>query len=100
MRTLEIRLLRRQGRVDDGLVSDDGVLTEAPADARGIEPGSPDLSFELRAKRTGKGKGRIYKIEYAAEDPSGNRSTAAAYVTVPHDQGFRGKAPDRTGKKR
>jgi len=81
-------------------VVDGGVVTEAPADSRGAEPGSPDLNFELRAKRTGQGKGRVYKIEYAAEDPSGNRSTDQAHVTVPHDQGSRGKSPARGGKSR
>jgi len=81
-------------------VADGGVVTEAPADSRGAEPGNPDLNFELRAKRTGQGKGRVYRIEYAAEDPSGNRSTDAAQVIVPHDQGARGKAPARGGRGR
>jgi len=81
-------------------VADGGVITEAPADSRGAEAGSPDLSFELRAKRAGQGKGRVYRIEYAAEDPSGNRSTDQAHVTVPHDQGSRGKSPARGGKSR
>jgi len=81
-------------------VADGGVLTEAPADARGAEPGSSDLKFELRAKRVGRGKGRVYEINYAAEDSSGNRSTDAAHVIVPHDQRSRGKASGRGGKSR
>jgi hypothetical protein len=81
-------------------VADGGVITEAPADSRGAESGSPDLSFELRAKRAGQGKGRVYRIEYAAEDPSGNRSTEEAQVVVPHDQGARGRATVRVGRGR
>ena len=48
-----------------------------------------DTKFHmLRAKREGKNKaGRIYTITYSATDGSGNKATASATVTVPHDQG-------------
>jgi hypothetical protein len=81
-------------------VYDGGVHTEAPSDVRAADAGSSDLSLKLRAKRTGWGKGRMYKINYAAEDPSGNRSTDKAEVRVPHDQGSREKGPKRNEKRR
>ena len=41
----------------------------------------------LRAEREGKNKaGRIYTITYSATDGSGNKTTASATVTVPHDE--------------
>lgn len=38
----------------------------------------------LRAERSGLNSGRIYTIVYTATDDSGNTSTAAVTVTVPH----------------
>ena len=41
----------------------------------------------LRAEREGKNKaGRIYTVTYSATDASGNKTTASATVTVPHDE--------------
>ncbi len=40
----------------------------------------------LRAERDGKGNGRIYTVTYSATDASGNKATASAIVTVPHDK--------------
>jgi len=49
---------------------------------------SDDRSFNLVAKREGDNMaGRIYTITYSAIDGSGNKATASATVTVPHDQG-------------
>jgi hypothetical protein len=57
-------------------------------DANEVKPGTDDRQFQLRAKREGKNKeGRIYTITYSATDGSGNKATASATVTVPHDQG-------------
>ena len=57
-------------------------------DAKGVKPGTDNRQFMLRAKREGKNKaGRIYTVTYSATDGSGNKSTASATVTVPHDQG-------------
>ena len=47
----------------------------------------PDGSIYLRAERRGNGNGRVYSITYQAVDDSGNTTTAAVEVTVPHDQG-------------
>jgi len=44
-------------------------------------------TVNLRAARAGSGTGRIYTITVGCTDASGNASTAATTVTVPHDQG-------------
>ena len=57
-------------------------------DAKDVQPGTDDRQFQLKAKRTGTNlAGRIYTVTYSATDGSGNKSTASATVTVPHDQG-------------
>jgi hypothetical protein len=46
-----------------------------------------DRSFSLAAKRAGNNMaGRVYTVTYSATDASGNKATASATVTVPHDQ--------------
>jgi len=45
-----------------------------------------DLTVDLRAERSGTGKGRIYTITVACTDTSGNSTSKATIVTVPHDQ--------------
>lgn len=41
--------------------------------------------ISLRAERSGEGSGRIYTITYSATDFSGNKATASAIVSVPHN---------------
>lgn len=53
-------------------------------DVRGAELGTPDLCFDLRAKRAGNGNGRVYEIIYGTRDSSGNTVYASARVRVPH----------------
>jgi len=56
-------------------------------DGSGVKPGTDNRKFLLKAERDGQNKaGRIYTITYSATDGSGNKSTASATVTVPHDQ--------------
>ena len=50
-------------------------------DVRGAQPGTDSRKFLLRAER-----GRIYTVTYTATDGSGNKTTASAFVTVPHDE--------------
>jgi hypothetical protein len=45
-----------------------------------------DLTLNLRAERSGMGNGRTYTIGVACADASGNSSTQAIAVTVPHDK--------------
>jgi hypothetical protein len=54
-------------------------------DIQGANFGTLDTDFELRAERSGKGKGRIYTITYTITDAAGNQSTAIATVVVNHD---------------
>jgi len=58
------------------------------SDIQDAQPGTDDRSFSLSAKRAGNNMaGRIYTVTYSATDASGNKTTASATVTVPHDQG-------------
>ena len=60
----------------------------AADDIQGAQLGTDDRSFSLAAKRAGNNMaGRIYTVTYSATDASGNKATASAIVTVPHDQG-------------
>jgi hypothetical protein len=62
---------------------------ETVCDSGGTSPDwvmAGDLTVELRAERCGEGDGRVYTIEISCTDGSGNSSSAATSVTVPHDQ--------------
>ena len=62
--------------------------TLADGDIQDAQLGTDDRSFSLVAKRAGTNQaGRIYTVTYSATDASGNKATASATVTVPHDQG-------------
>ena len=55
-------------------------------DIKDAKLGTDDRQFKLKAEREGKNKvGRIYTVTYSATDGSGNKTTASATVTVPHD---------------
>jgi len=61
--------------------------TLADGDIQDAQLGTDDRSFSLAAKRAGTNQaGRIYTVTYSATDASGNKATASATVTVPHDQ--------------
>jgi hypothetical protein len=55
-------------------------------DIQGASFGTEDYAFQLRGERSGTGGGRTYTVTYEVEDASGNKSTATALVTVPHNQ--------------
>lgn len=56
-------------------------------DIKDAKFGTDDRAFKLKAEREGKNKaGRIYTVTYSATDGSGNKTTASATVTVPHDE--------------
>jgi hypothetical protein len=62
--------------------------TLGAGDIQDAQLGTDDRSFSLAAKRAGNNQaGRIYTVTYSATDASGNKATASATVTVPHDQG-------------
>ncbi|MCY9656741.1 hypothetical protein P5G65_10820 [Paenibacillus chondroitinus] len=57
-----------------------------PSDIQDAQFGTLDKTFALRAEKSNEHSERVYTITYTATDTAGNRSTAAATVTVPHDQ--------------
>jgi len=62
--------------------------TLGASDIQDARIGTDDRNFSLAAKRAGTNlAGRIYTVTYSATDASGNKATASATVTVPHDQG-------------
>jgi len=46
-----------------------------------------DVSFKLRAERSGGGSGRIYTVTYEATDDCGNSTSESVTATVPHSKG-------------
>jgi hypothetical protein len=64
-----------------------GVTQDEPV-FRGPDANRAEQSNELwlRAERSGRGNGRVYRIEYAAWDDHGNSCSGAAQVSVPHDR--------------
>jgi len=69
----------------DEAVDAPGSGNTAP-DIKGVDAGTADLTFSVRAERAGGGDGRTYTATYQAVDPSGNTSTGTAEINVPHDQ--------------
>jgi hypothetical protein len=57
-----------------------------PNDIQGVEPFTPDTTFQVRAERMGGGQGRVYTATYQAEDGSGNTTEGEGTVTVPHSR--------------
>ncbi|MBI5057529.1 MAG: hypothetical protein HZB61_13025 [Nitrospirae bacterium] len=51
-----------------------------------IDQATGMISLQLRAERSGRGKGRIYTVTITATDCSGNISTAKVKIRVPHDK--------------
>ena len=65
---------------DNGLGDGDTVN-----DIQGVDSGTEDFMFMLRAERQGPFPGRYYSVIYSAVDGSGNSADAAGQVHVPHD---------------
>jgi len=55
---------------------------DAAGDIQGAAFGTNDLTFQLRAERSGVGQGRTYTVSYMASDASGNARTVTATVAV------------------
>jgi hypothetical protein len=54
-------------------------------DYRDAQFGTADRCVDLRAERAGNGDGRVYELFYSVRDASGNTTSVAAHVRVPHD---------------
>jgi hypothetical protein len=55
-------------------------------DIQGVEAGTDDRDFMLRAERSGHGSGRVYTVVYEIVDAGGLATTATSEIRVPHDQ--------------
>jgi hypothetical protein len=66
------------------------VVANEPEDAPGSGNTAPDFLLSplaVRAERSGQGDGRVYTIEFVADDGRGGSCTGVVTVCVPHDQG-------------
>jgi hypothetical protein len=54
-------------------------------DVSGADFGTPDLNFEIRARRSTSKQGWSYQVTYSATDAAGNHTTVTGVVQVPHD---------------
>jgi len=80
--------------VDDLVIT--SVSSDEPENTRGGGDGHTweDIIIEdlqtvlLRAERQGRGNGRVYTINIAVIDASGNTAVGSFQVWVPHDQWF------------
>jgi hypothetical protein len=74
-----------------------GVTQDEPVSGLGDGDTSPDAVLQgstalLRAERSGTGNGRVYEVQFAANDGQGGSCIAAVKIQVPHDK--RGTAID------
>ncbi len=71
----------------------DAITQDEPVNAKGDGDTAPDgfgigeAQAQLRAERSGKGNGRVYRIGFTANDGRGGSCTGSVTVGVPHDQG-------------
>jgi hypothetical protein len=56
-------------------------------DVMGVDEGTEDYEFQVRAERAGPGSGRVYTVVYVVTDEGGLETWATATIEVPHDQG-------------
>jgi len=68
-----------------GITQDEPVTGKGNDNVDGLGIGTSNAF--VRAKRDGKGNGRVYKISFIASDSKGAKSEGYVYVLVPHDQG-------------
>jgi hypothetical protein len=89
---VEVKASDACGAVSSKIVS---VTSSEPVNGHGDGNTSPDwritgdLTVDLRAERTGPGKGRVYTIKVEISDDAGNKVTRNVTVLVPHDTGKR-----------
>jgi len=66
------------------------IFQDEPVLGPGSGNTSPDAILSpltVRSERSGKGDGRVYHIDFMADDGNGNTCTGTVQVCVPHDQG-------------
>jgi uncharacterized repeat protein (TIGR01451 family) len=81
-----------------------GVRQDEPLNGTGDGDTSPDAKagpqankVYLRAERSGKGDGRVYRISFTGANGNGGTCSGTVKVTVPHDNGPKGAAKDSGG---
>jgi hypothetical protein len=96
-RTIAFRLLILSGATDpDGealALAVTGVTQEEPVRGTGRGDKGPDAAWvagrphqvKLRAERTARGNGRVYRLAFTATDAQGAACSGTALVGVPHD---------------
>lgn len=79
---------------DPVTVSVTGVTQDEPVNGKADGNTSPDAMLgpggdrvRLRAERSGRGDGRVYRIAFTASDPSGASCSGGRTVSVPHHRG-------------
>jgi hypothetical protein len=78
-----------------------GIGQDEPVDAAGSGSTCPDAlgvgsdTAQIRVERAGPGDGRVYAIEFLAEDGRGGTCEGVVTVCVPHDQGHGGVCGDQ-----
>ncbi len=82
----------------DGITQDEPTIGVGDGDTCPDAAGVGSSGAQLRAERSGTGKGRVYTIYFNAQDSRGAESRGNVQVCVPHDQngtceftGFHGK---------
>jgi chitodextrinase len=78
-----------------------GVTQDEPVNGLGDGDTSPDATgvgtsvVKLRAERSGTGDGRVYHIDFTADDGKGGACAGAVTVCVPHDRAKGGACADQ-----
>jgi hypothetical protein len=79
----------------------DAIIQDEPVSRRGTGNAAPDAVLAtppaqhawVRAERSGRGDGRVYRLHYTLTDSRGASCEGLLAVGVPHDRGGRATAP-------
>jgi hypothetical protein len=94
---IQVHILGVNDAQNNATITITNVTQDEPTNGLGDGDTTPDAfisashdSVQLRAERSGKGDGRVYRITFTASDPEtialGNSPTATITVTLPHDK--------------
>jgi len=94
---IQVHILGVNDAQNNATITITKVTQDEPTNGLGDGDTTPDAfisashdSVQLRAERSGKGDGRVYRITFTASDPEtialGNSPTATIKVMVPHDK--------------